>query len=177
LCSINSPYLTPAFFILYCESMNRLKSVLTILFQIFISYSVLLTVYFVYALSDIDDLGFYTLVGFLLFQPLFAFLLVTLTIVIGILIGLPIRLNYRVRVWWYTKPLISIFGAAIGLILLGSALLPFLREIKQINIDGVIHSKQIPNLSLAVSGWFITAFCLLHFFPESLKCLLKRWQT
>jgi hypothetical protein len=137
----------------------------------------LLIVYFVYALFDIDDLGFDSLVAFVLFQPLFAFLLVTLTILLGVLIGLPIRLNHRIKLWWYTKPLIPIIGAAIGLILLGSALLPSLREIKQINIDGVVQSKQVPNTSLAVSGWFITAFSLLHFFPGSLRFFLKRWQT
>jgi hypothetical protein len=159
---------------LYCESMNRLKSLLTIFFQVFITYAVLLTVYFVYALIDIDGFGFDSLVGFVLFQPLFAFLLVTLTIVLGILIGLPVRLNHRIRAWWYTKPLIAIVGAVVGLILLGSALLPFLGETKQVDIDGVIHSKQIPNLLLAVSGWLITAFCLLHFFPGSVRFLLKK---
>src|ERR1700730_10014122 len=104
-------------------------------------------------------------VGFLIFQPVFGVILSGLTIIACLIIGLPIRLIPELYNWWSKRPLIIFVGVAIGLILLFFSLTSNFTETAKIVIDGEERTKQIPNTILAITGWFLTAFSLLHFYP------------
>ena len=113
-----------------------------------------------------NDFDFPNAIGFLIFQPIFGFIICALTILICIILGLPIRLITGLNNWWVQKPFIVFVGVAIGLILLLMSL--FITHKVIFIKEGQETAKQVPNIILAGSGWFLTAFCLLHFYPLAL---------
>ena len=116
--------------------------------------------------------------AFLIFQPIFAIILSALTIVACIIVGLPIRLIPSLRNWWSRTPVIFFIGLAIGVVLLLLSLNANFTETKTVSIGDVEKEKEIPNYSLALTGWFMTAFSLLHFYPMTiLKWLKDKAQT
>ena len=154
--------------------MKKAVPIVTLLFQVFIAFVVLIIVYIIYALADNDEADMVNALGFILFQPLWGFILSSITIALCLLIGLPIRLMARVKQWWYEKPIIPLLGFVIGLLLLLLAFHAAFTETVQVVIDGEPVEKQVPNLTIAVTGWFITAFSLLHFYPQSIIRFLRR---
>lgn len=154
--------------------MKKAVPILTLLLQIIVSFVVLFVVYIIYALADNDEADMANAIGFLLFQPLWGFILTSITIAICLLIGLPIRLMARVKQWWYEKPVIPLLGFVIGLLLLLLAFNDAFTETVQVVIDGEPTQKQAPNSAIAITGWFVTAFSLLHFYPQSIISLLRR---
>jgi len=44
-------------------------------------------------------------------------------------------------------------------------------------MDGKEQTKEIPNSILALSGWLLTAFSLLHFYPATIIKWLKKIRT
>ena len=139
-------------------SMNRIFKILFLFLQIIITFVVLFVIYMFFALMD-NDFGFDGLFGLITIQPMLAVFFSVLTIIICLIIGLPIRLIKNINYWiskhWY----ISIICIFIGIVLLFCSFLlkqPYYIE------DGII---EIPNAILAGTGWFMTAFSILHFFP------------
>jgi hypothetical protein len=145
--------------------VKKLISIATIIFQIFIAFVVLFVIYIIFALLDMNDFDFANGVGFLIFQPLYGFIFSALTIAVCITVGLPIRLIPKLFKWWSLKPIIVFVGVIIGLILLIISLNSHFTETTNVTINGEQTVKQIPNITLALTGWFLTAFCLLHFYP------------
>jgi hypothetical protein len=141
--------------------MGLFINVSTILFQLFKTFFALSVIYLIYALLDMDEFDMITEGAFLIFQPIFAIILSTLTIVACIIVGLPIRLLPSVRNWRSRRPIIPFIVFAIGLILL------------LLSLNDIEKEKEIPNYSLALTGWFLTAFSLLHFYPMTVLKWLK----
>ena len=110
--------------------MRKTAFALTLLFQLFVTFATLFVVYIIYALLDVDEADMINGIGFIVFQPVFGFILTILTILTCFIIGLPIRLNLKVRQWWLAKPLLPIIGIAIGLFLLFIAFSSNLTETK-----------------------------------------------
>ena len=154
--------------------MKKFVPLLTVLFQVFIAFIVLFIVYIIYALADNNEADMVNSVGFLIFQPFFGLILTSITIAVCLFIGLPIRLIRRVKQWWYTKPAIPLMATTIGLLLLALAFYPAWTETVEVNIDGEPSYKYVPNSYLSITGWFMTAFSILHFYPQSILRLLKR---
>jgi hypothetical protein len=143
-----------------------------ILYQLFITFTTLFVIYLIFALLDMDEFDMITEGAFLIFQPLFAIILSTLTIVACTIVGLPIRLLPKVKGWWSRRPFIPAVTLTIGIILLFLSLNENFRETRNIAIDGIEKEKDVPNYDLALTGWFVTAFALLHFYPMAiLECL------
>ena len=111
-------------------------------------------------------------IGFLIFQPVFGIVLSGLTIIACTILGLPIRLSPRLYNWWSERPFIIFIAVTVGLILLIMSL--FFTETINAVSDGEEKTKQIPNISLAVTGWVLTAFSLLHFYPMTIIKWLKK---
>ncbi len=153
--------------------MRKYINILTLFFQVLLTSVVLFVIYIVYALADVDEADMVNGIGFLLFQPLFGFILTSGTVVACLLVGLPIRLIERLKQWWYKKPAIPLLGIAIGLLLLLFAFNPAWTEVQQVIINGEPTQKQVPNSAISITGWFITAFSLLHFYPTSVAYLFK----
>ena len=153
--------------------MRKTTFALSLLFQLCVTFAVLFVIYIVYALLDFAEADMMNGIGFVIFQPLFGFILSVVTIITCFVLGLPIRLNAKLRQWWLSRPLLSIIGFAIGLILLLVSFNPNLTETKQIILDGTVVDKEVPNTMTSITGWFLTAFCLLHFYPHSVLSMLR----
>lgn len=118
----------------------------------------------VFAFLD-SDFGLDGLFGLVIFQPIIAIILSGLTIFCCLIVGLPIRLNNKLNYWWTTNFYIAIIGTVFGLTFLSLSLLPTFKETVSYDLDGQPTLKQIPNSILAISGWLLTAFSLLHIYP------------
>ena len=151
--------------------MNNITAKLTFVFQIAFTFIVIFCIYMFFALFD-NEFGIDGLFGLFIIQPIIAIVLSTLTIIVCLLLGLPIRLNKKINHWWTTNFYISIIGIFCGLIILFMALLPNFKETVTIIIDKQETLKQIQNSTLSYIGWFLTAFSFLHFFPP--RQLTKR---
>jgi hypothetical protein len=132
--------------------------------QIALTFISTFSIYMIFALLD-NDFGLDGVFGLFIFQPIFAIILSSITILGCLILGLPIRLNKKINHWWSTNFYISIIGAICGLIILFTALLPDFRETVSADIDGQTTLKQIPNTTLTYIGWLLTAFSTLHIYP------------
>lgn len=137
------------------------------------TFATLFLVYLVYALLDVDEADMINGIGFMIFQPLVGFFVTTITIVICFVLGLPIRLNSKVRQWWLAKPLLPVIGVIVGIVLLWLAFNSNLTETKQVILDGETIDKEVPNATVSITGWFLTAFFLLHLYPQSVLVLFR----
>jgi len=142
--------------------MKKFVSLPIILYQLFITFTTLFVIYLILALLDMDEFDMITEGAFQIFQPLFAITLSTLTIVACIIVGLPKRLLPKVKRWWSRRPFIPAVTLTIGIILLLLSLNENFKETRSIAIDGIEREKDVPNYALALTGWFVTAFALLH---------------
>ena len=157
--------------------MRKTASALSLLFQVFVTSATLFLIYIVYALLDVEEADMMNGIGFMIFQPLFGFILTSITIIACFLVGLPIRLNSNLRQWWLVRPLLPLIGFVIGLALLFLAFHPSLTETKQIILNDETVDKVVPNATASITGWFLTAFFLLHFYPQSVLSLFRRQGT
>lgn len=144
--------------------MNRIIVILTLGLQIAFTFIAACCIYMVFAIHD-SDFGFDGLVGLIVFQPVVAIMLSTLTIIVCLIVGLPIRLNHKLNYWWTTNFYIAIIGIVCGLCLLMLALLPSFSETVTYELDGVPTLKQIPHSTLSYIGWLLTSFSMLHTYP------------
>lgn len=153
--------------------MRKSAFALSVLFQLFVTFVTLFSIYIVYAVFDIDEPDIINGISFVLFQPLLGFTLTALTILICFIIGLPIRLRVKVRHWWLARPVLPILGTAVGFFLLFIAFHSALKETTQIVLNGETVDKEVPNTLISITGWFLTAFSLLHFYPQSLLSFIR----
>jgi hypothetical protein len=147
--------------------MLKFPNVLILLIQIAITFTVLFSIYIIFAILD-NEAGLDGFLG-LIINLLFGGILSVLTILICLIAGLPIRLNKTILKFWSNNFYISIILALTGLTLLFLSLMPqFLETVitdEEFNI-----SRQIPNMTLQITGWFVAAFSTLHVFaPDKLK--------
>ena len=148
--------------------MRILSSISIIIFQLFITSFILFATYIIFALLDMTEIDMITEIGFVIFQPILGAIISLTTIIICLLIGLPIRLVPKVYKYWTHKPFIVIVSVTIGAILLLLSLNNNFTETTIITIDDQERTKIIPNYYLALTGWFLVAFNLLHFYPMSI---------
>lgn len=121
---------------------------------------ILFPLYYVYAIID-SGKGLDGILGILVIQPFISLGISIATIIICIVIGLPIRLNKHLRDWWRRHFYIPVLGAVAGLIFIGLSFLPTLCK-TVITPESLI--KQQPNTILILTGWFLLAFGLTHFY-------------
>jgi hypothetical protein len=145
-------------------TMSKVIAILTFVFQLALTFTVTFSIYMLFALFD-NDFGLDGLVGLFIIQPIIGLVLSTLTIIVCLITGLPVRLNKKLNHWWITNFYISIIGTVCGLTLLFMALLPNFNETVMLIIDEQETLKQIPNPTFSYTGWFLTAFSLLHIYP------------
>jgi hypothetical protein len=69
---------------------------LTLFLQVIIAYIVLSGIYIVYAITDFDYDGIISGITFLIFQPLLGFFLISITVLLCLILGLPTRLERKV---------------------------------------------------------------------------------
>ena len=144
--------------------MNKIIKIVTIFFQIGLTIGVTFVLYMLFAVFDYKG-GFANFVGLTLFQPIFAFLVSILTVIVCGLVGMPIRLHRGINKWWRKHFYISILFGIIGLIACAISLMPeFVEEISY-RMDGMDMAQTVPNRILSISGWFLVAIGTLHTYP------------
>jgi hypothetical protein len=121
----------------------------------------------IFALMDYQG-GFDSFVGLALFQPILAVILSSLTVLICLILGLPIRLIRKLNQWWTKNFHLALILTFVGMILLVVSTLPEFLEQKKIIIDNDEIVKMIPNMGIALTGWFLTAFSILHTYPPNI---------
>ena len=62
--------------------MRKAAFVLSLVFQLFMTFAILFVIYIVYALLDVDEADMINEIGFIIFQPLLGFILTSITIAI-----------------------------------------------------------------------------------------------
>jgi len=145
--------------------MNKIITILILVFQLALTFIANFCIYMLFALFD-NNFGLDGLFGLFFIQPIIGIALSVLTIIVCLTIGLPIRLYKKLNHWWTTNFYISIIGIICGLTLLFLALLPNFNEtVTVIAENGQETLKQIPNSTFSYVGWFLTAFSLLHTYP------------
>jgi hypothetical protein len=129
----------------------------------------------IFAISDFKG-GIDGILGIVVFQPIMSIIFAFLTIFIYGLIGLPIRINKKLNEWWRTKFYISIILTFIGIILSIISFLPNFVQKTEYEINGILETVTIPNIFLAITGWFLIAFGILHSFPPfKLQIKITDW--
>jgi hypothetical protein len=130
------------------------------------TFIALVVIYMTFVLIDYQG-GSDVFIGSTLIQPVFGGLISVMTIGVCLLVGLPIRISNRINCWWAERFWLSILGVLLGLSLIIVSVLPSMTETINATIENEIIKKQIPNLVVATTGWFLTAFSLLHVFPPN----------
>lgn len=147
-----------------CIQMRIILNLIILGIQAIITFITLILIYMIFVLLDYEG-GIDGFTGTTLFQPIIGGLLTIMTIAICLLMGLPIRISRRINTWWTKRIWISIFGVLLGLSLIIFSVLPSMTQTIDITMENEMIHKQIPNLGLGTTGWFLTGFSLLHLFP------------
>lgn len=147
--------------------MSPLFRIPSILFKLAITFCVLFGIFMFYALADTDEFDMINFFALLTIKPIFGIILISITIFITYLLGLPIRLNSKINLWWKNNPGISLIYVSIGILLSILSLLPYFENTVPVTINGEQTTKQIPNDVLSILGWFIIAFGLFHYYPKT----------
>jgi hypothetical protein len=106
--------------------------------------------------------GFENFVAIAIFHPVIGIILSSLSLVICLIAGLPIRLIKSINKFWKEHFAISILGLFIGIIIMSLAYLPYFREMAKTE-EG--FPTEIPNNTLSIIGFLITTFFALHTYP------------
>jgi hypothetical protein len=88
-----------------------------------------------------------------------------ITIMICVVIGLPLRLIPSVRNWWLSKPLLPLVILALGILLLFLSINPNFQITGIVDENGRMLVRHYSNVYISLTGWFLTAFILLHLYP------------
>lgn len=133
--------------------------------QVAMTMVLLCTIYMVSAVLDGGEADMMHMIGLFVVQPILAIIYSGVTVAACSLVGLPIRLNERLNRWWRAKPIIPIVGGIAGIILLLASFNYNFAETVTVEMDAEEVTKQIPNTTMMVVGWFVIAFSSLHFYP------------
>jgi hypothetical protein len=133
--------------------IRKMKPPGILLFQLLFTFLLMLFIGFLSTVIDGDWRGF---------PPLRASGVVLATLFICLLLGLPIRLNRKINTWWTGHQLVSLIGVIGGVLLLLLSLHPYFQQV-------IVHYdivRERTNPCILVTGWFLTAFFLLHWYPR-----------
>lgn len=144
------------------EKLKKILKFATILFQIGLTVFTLLVYYMIMGMLNFTG-GVDEMFGLMIFQPIMAFVLAFITMLICGLLGLPIRIHKKLNNWWrghfYTAPAIVLVGLVLGIFSF------FFMEQSEFEIDGMLQTVAHPNTECLVLSWFLMAFGLLHVYP------------
>jgi len=134
----------------------------------------LLGIYMILVLTDYEG-GFDNFVTTTIFQPILGGIICFISIFLCFLVGLPIRFAKTINNWWTNHFFIPVVGIVLGISLIIISFIPALRETVKVNSEGVDRLKEIPNVILGITGWFVTGFFALHTYPPTfIRTLLNK---
>ncbi|MFZ4797443.1 MAG: hypothetical protein ACOYMA_08100 [Bacteroidia bacterium] len=145
--------------------MFKISSTNTLKNQAVITFISLVCIYILFAINEFDA-GVDGTISFIFFM-IIASVFSSLTIVICLILGLPIRLNSKIYNWWNANFYIPIILTILGLAFLYLSTTNYFLETAETTYQNQKEFKQIPNMNLQITGWFLTAFSVLHLFPSN----------
>ena len=142
-------------------------SVAAFIFQIFISTVFLFFAFFYFDPINALDQEAET-INFLVFGIVVQLKFLSLTILACILVGLPLRIIPRMQFWWLSRFFLQLLVLGTGIAILVLSKLDGLRVVETVIQNGEMVVKDYSDLKVSLSGWFLTAFALLHFNPSNI---------
>lgn len=143
--------------------MSRTLNALILILQLLLTFLCLWIIYMVFALFDYQG-GIADFLGITLIQPLIGAIVSLLTILVCFAIGLPIRLKKKINEWWIKHYYLALAGMMAGFALI------FLSQVYSTSIkfisQGTEVYRKMPDLYFLFTGWFLSAFSLLHLYPS-----------
>gem|GEM_PF-1440312 len=140
--------------------LERPNSILLFIGRLVICFVLLYIIYFFY--GPVKDVEVET-INEILYLFVIPIILIPLTIAICLIVGLPIRLSSKIYNWWLSNSYIAFIGLTLGFIII--LLSPNFTNDIEIVENGIQTYKDFPNETILGTGWFVTAFFLLHFYP------------
>ncbi|WP_321436908.1 hypothetical protein [uncultured Bacteroides sp.] len=148
------------------KKSTYISEIIITLIQVGATFIVLMLTYMLFALIDYSG-GINGFIGITFIQPVFAAIVSFVSIVFCFLLGLPIRLSTRIKHWWIDHFYLPLIIIIVGIVLMSLSVIPFFsKEIVDFT-DGSEIKRMVPNLTMIISGWFLTTFSILHTYPPS----------
>ncbi len=145
-------------------------------FQVAVTVIMLCAGYLWYTLANIEEPDLVNMVSYLIIEPLYGLVISVLTVALCFAAGLPIRLYPQLFSWWASRPVIQVMAIVLGVLLIAVSFLPFLKEPAEVIIMNEKEIIPVPNHYILYTGWWISAFSLLHFYPGVLTDYLNnKW--
>ncbi|TCZ68405.1 hypothetical protein [Flaviaesturariibacter aridisoli] len=110
----------------------------------------------------------------MVFQSLYALVLIGITILCCAIVGLPLRLVPKIANWWKGRQVIPLCGIGVAALLLWLSILPGFSVKAWVEEYGEHFQAQIPNFKLFASGWVLLAFCMIHLYPKEVLETIRR---
>jgi hypothetical protein len=99
----------------------------------------------------------------MIFQPIMGAIFSGIAISLLLIVGLPIRLSKKINNWWRKHWWISFVIGTVAFIMMCVSWLPYLRvKVMDPELDMMVDSF---HPVLAIGGWLMTLFAVLHFYP------------
>lgn len=99
----------------------------------------------------------------LIFQPIIGAIVSGIAIVLLLIVGLPIRLSKKINRWWKNHWWIPFVIGTLAFIMMSLSWHPHFR-VKVIDPESDLMVDSFHPV-LAVGGWLLTIFAVLHFYP------------
>ncbi|MGG9964655.1 hypothetical protein [Ferruginibacter sp. SUN106] len=102
------------------------------------------------------------------------FLLISGTIAVSFLIGMPIRLIPKLFNWWYRHPFIPLLLLTAGIACCFLSVQPKFIVTEIVARDAGHITQKTPEPTLLITGWFVTAFATTHLYVKPLFAVVKK---
>lgn len=99
----------------------------------------------------------------MIFQPIMGAIFTGAAIIGLLILGLPIRLVKRINIWWKAHWWISLLLGCVALAMMCASWIPRMR-VKVLNPETQIQIDSF-HPALALGGWLLALFAVLHFYP------------
>jgi len=99
----------------------------------------------------------------LIFQPIMGAIFTVIACAALLVLGLPIRLSKRIHVWWKAHWWIPFLLGTVAFVMMGMSWMPQFR-VQVLDPDLQIQVDSFHPI-LAIGGWLLTLFAVLHFYP------------
>lgn len=144
--------------------MQRL-SISTLVLQIIACYIILYALYVITGPLSYLEVDAINIIMYVIVVPNY---LITATILVCVVMGLPLRLSASLNNWWLKKQRIPVTGIIVGFFLASNI-------VSRENFDSVAtytltqpYPILLKEYFIEISGWFICAFSALHCYPLKL---------
>ena len=99
----------------------------------------------------------------MIFQPVMGAIFSGIAIVLLLIVGLPIRLIKKVNMWWKAHWWLPFFIGSVAFCMMVLSWMPHFRvQIMDPEFGTMVDSF---HPVLAIGGWLLTLFAVLHFYP------------